>query len=92
MGALPLRNMSRLWGYVNSLELPTWFRPYGIKFYAYTFGCDLDEIDPPDLQEYPSLGAFFCRKLKDGVRPIDPAILVCLCWADDKNHLLTTLH
>jgi hypothetical protein len=39
----------------------------------------LDEIDPPDLREYPSLGAFFCRKLKDGVRPIDPAILVRFC-------------
>lgn len=76
MGALPLRNMSRLWGYVNSFELPIWLRPYGIKLYAYTFGCNLEEIDPPDLRDYPSLGAFFCRKLKDGVRPIDPAILV----------------
>jgi phosphatidylserine decarboxylase len=76
LGALPLRNMSRLWGYVNSFELPIWVRPYSIKLYSYTFGCNLEEIDPPDLKEYPSLGAFFCRKLKDGVRPIDPAVLV----------------
>ncbi len=76
MGALPLRNMSRLWGYVNSVELPVWVRPYSFKLYAYAFGCNLNEIDPPDLHAYPSLGAFFGRRLKDGVRPIDPAILV----------------
>ncbi|KAH6903446.1 phosphatidylserine decarboxylase 1 [Coprinopsis sp. MPI-PUGE-AT-0042] len=64
IGALPLRNMSRLWGYVNSLELPVWFRPYGYKLYAYAF------------RTYPSLGAFFYRKLKDGARPVDPAVLV----------------
>jgi len=76
IGALPLRNMSRLWGYVNSLELPIWFRPYGLRFYAYVFGCNLDEVEHSDLREYPSLGAFFYRKLKDGARPVDDAILV----------------
>ncbi|PFH46493.1 hypothetical protein AMATHDRAFT_69742 [Amanita thiersii Skay4041] len=76
LGALPLRNMSRLWGYVNSLELPVWFRPYGFKLYAYAFGCNLDEIEPRDLRAYPSLGDFFYRKLRDGVRPVDDAILV----------------
>jgi len=69
--------MSRLWGYVNSLELPVWFRPYGLGFYAYVFGCNLDEIEPSNLREYPSLGAFFYRKLKDGARIVDPASLVC---------------
>lgn len=76
IGALPLRNMSRLWGYVNSLELPVWLRPYGFRLYAYAFGCNLDEIEPADLRSYPSLGAFFYRKLKDGARPVDPAVLV----------------
>ncbi|KAF4623951.1 hypothetical protein D9613_001390 [Agrocybe pediades] len=76
IGALPLRNMSRLWGYVNSLELPVWFRPYGLRLYAYVFGCNLDEVEHEDLREYPSLGAFFYRKLKEGARPVDDAILV----------------
>lgn len=76
MGALPLRNMSRLWGYVNSLELPVWFRPYGFKLYALAFGCNLEEIDPDDLTQYVSLGDFFYRKLKAGARPVDSAILV----------------
>ncbi|KAG6909087.1 hypothetical protein DXG01_002068 [Tephrocybe rancida] len=76
IGALPLRNMSRLWGYVNSLELPIWLRPWGFRLYAFAFGCNLDEIEPADLTSYPSLGAFFYRKLKSGVRPVDPAVLV----------------
>ncbi|KAF8220808.1 phosphatidylserine decarboxylase 1 [Tricholoma matsutake] len=76
IGALPLRNMSRVWGYINSLELPVWFRPYGLAMYAYAFKCNLDEIDPPDLRSYPSLGSFFYRKLKPGVRPVDAAALV----------------
>ncbi|KAF5312212.1 hypothetical protein D9619_003687 [Psilocybe cf. subviscida] len=76
IGALPLRNMSRLWGYLNSLELPVWFRPIGIRVYAYAFGCNLDEMEVEDLREYRSLGDFFYRKLKDGVRPVDPACLV----------------
>ncbi|KAJ7489530.1 phosphatidylserine decarboxylase 1 [Mycena latifolia] len=76
LGALPLRNMSRLWGYVNSLELPVWFRPYGFRLYAVAFGCNLDEIEPADLTAYPSLGAFFYRALKPGARPVAPAALV----------------
>jgi phosphatidylserine decarboxylase len=61
---------------MNSLELPIWFRPYGIRLYSFAFGCNLDECEPSDLREYASLGAFFYRKLKDGVRPVDKAALV----------------
>ncbi|THV07926.1 phosphatidylserine decarboxylase 1 [Dendrothele bispora CBS 962.96] len=77
LGALPLRNMSRIWGYLNSLELPIWFRPIGLRIYATAFGCNLDEIEPADLRAYASLGDFFYRKLKQDARPVDPdAILV----------------
>lgn len=67
--------MSRVWGYLNSLELPVWFRPAGLKVYAWMFGCNLDEIEPSDLTAYPSLGEFFYRQLKPGVRPIAEAPL-----------------
>lgn len=76
LGALPLRSLSRLWGTLNSLELPIWFRPYGIKVYAYIFGCNLNEIEPSDLKAYRSLGEFFYRKLKDGARIIESGALV----------------
>jgi phosphatidylserine decarboxylase len=70
MGALPLRSLSQLWGYLNSLVLPVWFRPFGFKLYAKIFGCNLDEMAEEDLTKYESLGEFFYRELKEGVRPI----------------------
>ena len=76
LGALPLRNMSRLWGWLNSLELPVWFRPIGFTLYAWAFGCNLDEIEPADLRAYASLGEFFYRRLKPGARPVAAAALV----------------
>lgn len=76
MGALPLRNLSRLWGYLNSLELPVWFRPTGFRVYSYIFGCNLNEMEPADLTHYKSLGDFFYRRLKDGVRPVAETVLV----------------
>jgi phosphatidylserine decarboxylase len=44
--------------------------------YAFLFGCDLTEIEPADLREYPSLGAFFYRSLAPGTRPIADTALV----------------
>ncbi|KAI5118660.1 hypothetical protein M0805_001033 [Coniferiporia weirii] len=75
IGALPLRNLSRLWGYLNSLELPIWMRPTGFRLYASLFGVNLDEIEH-DLPHYKSLGDFFYRRLKEGMRPIENAVLV----------------
>jgi phosphatidylserine decarboxylase len=79
LGALPLRNLSRLWGYLTSLELPIWFRPFGFRVYSVLFNCNLDEIEhSDDLRQYKSLGDFFYRRLKDGARTIDDAVLVCI--------------
>ncbi|KZT68841.1 phosphatidylserine decarboxylase [Daedalea quercina L-15889] len=75
-GAFPLKRLSYVWGYLNSLELPVWFRPYGFKLYSWIFGCNLNEIDPPDLAHYASLGEFFYRKLKPGARPVADTVLV----------------
>jgi phosphatidylserine decarboxylase len=71
MGALPLRSLSQVWGYLNGLVLPVWFRPFGFKLYARIFGCNLEEMEEQDLTKYQSLGEFFYRTLKPGVRPID---------------------
>lgn len=112
MGALPLRSLSRLWGYMNSfevrpfppripsfrswplfvahragdaslttshlslLQLPVWARDPGFRLYSWAFGCNLDELAQPDLRSYVSLGDFFYRKLKDGVRPVADVALV----------------
>ncbi|KAF8603760.1 phosphatidylserine decarboxylase [Ceratobasidium sp. AG-I] len=76
LAALPLRSLSRLWGTLNTLELPVWMRPVGFKLYAWAFGCNLDELREPDLTKYASLGEFFYRELAEGVRPIANAALV----------------
>lgn len=75
LGALPLRSLSQLWGYLNGLVLPVWFRPYGFRLYSYIFGCDLSEV-PQDLASYESLGDFFYRQLREGARPISDAAMV----------------
>lgn len=72
MSTLPLKAMSRLWGRFNEIELPYYFRVPGFKLYSWFFGVNLSEVAEPDLHVYPNLAAFFYRKLKPGVRPLDP--------------------
>lgn len=72
LSTLPLKAMSRLWGRFNEIELPYYFRVPGFKLYSWVFGANLDEVAEADLHTYPNLAAFFYRKLKPGVRPLDP--------------------
>lgn len=75
---LPLNAISRLWGRINSIDLPVWLRAPGYKFYAYCFGVNLDEMKDPELDHYKNLSEFFYRELKDGARAIaKDADLVC---------------
>ncbi|CDR42342.1 CYFA0S09e01552g1_1 [Cyberlindnera fabianii] len=75
---LPLNAISRLWGRVNSMDLPEWMREPGYKFYAYCFGANLDEMKVKDLKSYKNLSEFFYRELEDGARPVDnESDLVC---------------
>lgn len=76
LGALPLRTISRVYGTVNSYTLPLWARTPGYKLWSILFGVNLDECEKSDLREYRNMSEFFMRRLKEGVRPIDPAALV----------------
>ncbi|KAF7716114.1 Phosphatidylserine decarboxylase, mitochondrial [Penicillium ucsense] len=71
MSTLPLKAISRLWGRFNEIELPYYLRVPGFKLYSWVFGVNLSEVAEPDLHVYPNLAAFFYRKLKPGVRPVD---------------------
>ena len=44
----------------------------------------LDEIEEPDLHNFPNLAAFFYRTLKPGVRPLDPDHNALLSPADGR--------
>lgn len=81
---LPLNALSRLWGQVNSLTLPVWFRPWGFKCYSYLFGVNMDEMADPDLKHYANLSEFFYRTIKPNVRPIHPGENVVVCPSDGK--------
>ncbi|KAG0628085.1 hypothetical protein M758_2G248700 [Ceratodon purpureus] len=67
---LPLRFLSRRWGEITSIQLPLWLRPYVYGGWARAFHSNLEEASMP-IEEYPSLRAFFTRKLKDGARPLE---------------------
>ncbi|XP_066990979.1 phosphatidylserine decarboxylase proenzyme, mitochondrial isoform X2 [Anabrus simplex] len=69
--SVPLRVFSRGWGWVSSRELPVKLRPLLYSKYISLFNVNLEEAASDDLTSYPTLGDFFCRPLKDGVRPID---------------------
>ncbi|KAJ2415055.1 phosphatidylserine decarboxylase 1 [Coemansia sp. RSA 2530] len=71
LSALPLKAMSRLFGSFNEMEIPRVLRKPLLHVYAWTFGCNLDEMKDPDLTHYPNLATFFYRELRGDARPVD---------------------
>jgi len=69
--SLPLRHISRAWGFVNDIYLPKFSRQFILGWYAKSFNCDLSEAEEENLDRYENLGQFFRRGLKTGCRPID---------------------
>ena len=67
----PWRLFSRNWGrLVNTRLRPDCLNTFFIWLYAKGFGCNLDEAQMA-ITEYKTLGSFFTRRLKDGIRPVD---------------------
>ena len=76
---LPLKLLSRIWGWINSVPLPVPIRVRIISWYSSWFNCNLSEACKQDLKEYANLGDFFKRELKPGVRPIESGDIVSPC-------------
>ncbi|XP_061886891.1 phosphatidylserine decarboxylase proenzyme, mitochondrial [Entelurus aequoreus] len=68
--SFPTRLLSRAWGRVNGVELPTWLRKPVYSLYIWTFGVNMQEAAVEDLHQYRNLGEFFRRRLKPTVRPL----------------------
>ncbi|PWA30844.1 hypothetical protein CCH79_00020535 [Gambusia affinis] len=66
----PTRFVSRAWGRLNGLDLPTWLRKPIYSLYIWTFGVNMQEAAVEDLHHYKNLGEFFRRRLKPAVRPV----------------------
>ncbi|MFK8138806.1 MAG: archaetidylserine decarboxylase [Bdellovibrionales bacterium] len=66
---VPKRVLSQWVGFLVHLRLPRPLRTYSIRKFANTFNINLDEAEHP-IQHYRSIGDFFVRRLKPGVRPL----------------------
>lgn len=67
---LPWRIFSRNWGRLANIQMyPQFINTFLIWWYANGFHCNVDECEKP-WDEYKTLGQFFTRKLKPGIRPI----------------------
>ncbi|XP_068094644.1 phosphatidylserine decarboxylase proenzyme, mitochondrial isoform X2 [Hyperolius riggenbachi] len=68
--SVPTRLLSRAWGRLNQVELPTWLRKPVYSLYIWTFGVNMKEAAVEDLHQYRNLSEFFRRKLKPQARPV----------------------
>lgn len=68
---LPKNLVSNLMGRLVSLKLPASLALYVNQIFARMTGITISEAEKP-LNEYPTLQDFFIRRLKSGLRPIDP--------------------
>jgi phosphatidylserine decarboxylase len=64
---LPTNQMSRLWGKISRSSISR----RAIPAFAWIWGIDVSEAELA-LADYQTLNEFFTRRLKKGMRPIDP--------------------
>jgi phosphatidylserine decarboxylase len=64
---LPTNQISRLWGKFSRATISRRMIPA----FAWIWGIDVTEAELP-VSDYPTLNEFFTRRLKAGMRPIDP--------------------
>lgn len=67
---VPKNHLSRLVGGLVHVRLPRGLASFVIRRFARSYGVNLDEAEHP-VEHYRSLGEFFTRNLKPGVRPIE---------------------
>jgi phosphatidylserine decarboxylase len=64
--------LSRVAGWLTDRRLPPALLVPVIRAYSRVYGVDLSEAaEPPEA--FPTFGAFFTRRLRDGARPVDTA-------------------
>ena len=66
---LPKNHVSFFIGWLVHWPLPRFFWTPIIRLFAHQYAIDLNEAEFP-VDQYPSLGEFFIRRLKPGVRPL----------------------
>lgn len=69
---LPKKSLSRWIGKIIHWEGPRWWAKLTIKTFAWYYNINLEEAEKA-YHEYSSIGDFFVRRLKQGVRPLGQA-------------------
>jgi phosphatidylserine decarboxylase len=66
---LPKNHLSYIVGQLVHIKWPGFINKIIIAIFAKTYSINLDEAEFP-IENYPSLGEFFVRRLKPGLRPV----------------------
>ena len=74
---LPQHLLSRCTGWLANLRHPVWLKNWLIHIFIKQFKVDMTEAAEPDPTRYASFNEFFTRPLREGVRPMAEADLVC---------------
>lgn len=61
-----------------------WLKDPLVRWFAKSYGVDLDEAENPDPAAYPTFNAFFTRELKSGARPIAPGATTVVSPVDGR--------
>lgn len=75
MGCLPQNYISFFMGQLMHLKLPQPLRYWSIRIFAQIYRIRIEDSEK-NLQDYSSIGDFFIRKLKAGVRSASPEIIL----------------
>ncbi len=86
---IPKNHVSFILGQLAHLQLPRFIWTPIIKYFAKVYKINLEEAEQP-VENYESLGEFFVRRLKPGIRPIGSAW--ALHPADSEITQLNTIH
>ena len=71
LSAIPQNLVSRLFGWISYMHLPSFVMIPVLQAYSRIFKIDVNEAEK-NIREYPSLNRFFTRALKEGARTVDP--------------------
>ncbi len=74
---VPQHLLSRFTGALAELEHPIWLKNWVIKRFIAHFKVNMHEAYEPHPTHYANFNDFFTRRLKDGVRPLHEADVVC---------------
>jgi len=87
----PTAAISRAFGVLADLELPAPVQAVVNRRFAALAGIDLSESEHPP-EAYPSLNAFFTRRLRDGVRPVADVANGMVCPVDGRLSEFGAIH